>query len=135
YRIFGCAGLASLIAGVVAGLAPALQASRPNLTSALKDEGSSFGQHLSQSRMRNALVVVQVAVCLTLLVAAGLLVRNLQKFRTVDTGLETAGVFTVSAGIQTPQKDAVREAEMRRQLAAPLRRFPGGNAVSLADRP
>jgi predicted permease len=134
YRIFGFALLASLIAGVAAGLAPALQASRPNLTSALKDEGSTFGQHLSQSRLRNALVVIQVAVCLTLLVAAGLLVRNLQKVRTIDTGLETANVFTISAGLQTPQKNVVREAELRRQLAARLRSLPGVKAVSLATR-
>jgi predicted permease len=134
YRIFGFAVLASLIAGVAAGLAPALQASRPNLTSALKEEGSTFGQHLSQSRMRNALVVIQVALCLTLLVAAGLLVRNLQKVRTIDTGLETANVFTISAGLQTPRKDVVREAELRRQLAARLRSLPGVKAVSLAMR-
>jgi len=134
YRIFGFGLLASLIAGVAAGLAPALQASRPNLTSALKDEGSTFGQHFSQSRLRNALVVIQVAVCLTLLIAAGLLVRNLQKVRTIDTGLETANVFTISAGLQTPQKDAVREAELRRQLAARLRGLPGVKAVSQAQR-
>jgi putative ABC transport system permease protein len=134
YRVFGFALLASLIAGVAAGLAPALQASRPNLTSALKDGGSTFGGHLSQSRLRNALVVIQIAVGLTLLIAAGLLVRNLQKVRTIDTGLETAGVFTVSAGLQTPQKNAVREAELRRQLAARLRSLPGVKAVSLATR-
>jgi predicted permease len=134
YRIFGFALLASLIAGVAAGLAPALQSSRPNLASALKDEGSTFGQHLSQSRLRNALVVIQVAVCLTLLVGAGLLVRNLQKVRTIDTGLETAKVFTISAGLQTPQKNVVREAELRRQLAAHLRGLPGVKAVSLATR-
>src|SRR5262245_4753178 len=134
YRIFGFALLASLLAGVAAGLAPALQASRPNLTSSLKDEGSTFGQHLSQSRLRNALVVIQVAVCLTLLIAAGLLVRNLQKVRTIDIGLETARVFTVSAGLQTPQKDAVREAELRRQLAARMRSLPGVKSVSLATR-
>jgi predicted permease len=134
YRIFGFAVLASLIAGVAAGLAPALQASRPNLASALKDEGSTFGQRLSQSRLRNALVVIQVAVCLTLLVAAGLLVRNLQKVRTIDTGFETAKVFTISAGLQTPRKDAVREVELRSQLAARLRSLPGVKAVSLAMR-
>src|SRR5262245_32540747 len=48
YRIFGFTMLAAIGAGVAAGLAPALQASRPDLTSALKDEGSTFGQHLSQ---------------------------------------------------------------------------------------
>jgi putative ABC transport system permease protein len=78
--------------------------------------------------------VIQVAVCLTLLVAAGLLVRNLQKVRTIDTGLETANVFTISAGLQTPQKNVVREAELRRQLAAHLRGLPGVKAVSLATR-
>src|SRR5262245_1545252 len=134
YRIFGFALLASLIAGVAAGLAPALQASRPNLTSALKDEGSTLGQHLSQSRLRNALVVIQVAVCLTLLVGAGLLVRNLQKVRTIDTGLETVNIFTISAGLQTPEKNVVREMELRRQLAAHLRGLPGVKAVSLATR-
>jgi predicted permease len=134
YRIFGFALLASLIAGIAAGLAPALQASRPNLTSALKDEGSTLGRHLSQSRLRNALVVIQIAVCLTLLIAAGLLVRNLQKVRTIDTGFETANVFTISAGLQTPRKDEAREAELRRQLAARLRGLPGVKAVSRAQR-
>ena len=134
YRIFGFALLASLVAGIAAGLAPALQASRPNLTPALKDEGSTLGQHLSQSRLRNALVVTQVAVCLTLLIAAGLLVRNLQRAQTIDTGLETANVFTISSGLQTSQKDAVREAELRRQLAARLRSLPGVKAVSRAER-
>jgi predicted permease len=134
YRVFGFALLASLIAGVAAGLAPALQASRPNLISVLKDGGSTFGGHLSQSRLRNALVVIQIAVCLTLLFAAGLLVRNLQKVRTIDTGIETANVFTISAGLQTPQKDAVREAELRLQLAARLRGLPGVKAVSQAQR-
>ncbi len=134
YRVFGFTLLVSLIAGVAAGLAPALQASRPNLTSALKGGGSTFGGHLSQSRLRNALVMIQIAVCLTLLIAAGLLVRNLQKVRTIDTGLETSGVFTISAGLQTPQKNAVREGELRRQLAARLRSLPGVKAVSLATR-
>jgi predicted permease len=134
YRIFGFALLASLIAGVAAGIAPALQASRPNLASALKDEGSTFGQHLSQSRLRNTLVVIQVAMCLTLLVAAGLLVKNLQRVRTIDTGLETANVFTISAGLQAPQKGAVREAELCRQLAERLRSLPGVKAVSRATR-
>src|SRR5581483_8255101 len=51
-RVFGFALLASLVAGVTAGVAPAWQATRPNLASALKDEGSTFGAHLRQSRLR-----------------------------------------------------------------------------------
>jgi macrolide transport system ATP-binding/permease protein len=134
YRIFGFSLLASIVAGVAAGLAPALQASKPNLTYALKDEGSAFGVGLSQSGLRNSLVVVQVAVCLTLLIAAGLLVRNLQKVRTIDTGLETANVFTISTGITTTPQEPGREAILRRQLAERLRGLPGVKAVSLAER-
>jgi len=108
-RVFGFALLASLVSGMAAGLAPALQASKPNLTSALKDEGSTFGAHLSQSRLRNGLVVLQLAVCLSLLIGSGLLVRNLQKVETIDTGLETANVFAITAGLETPQPEPQRE--------------------------
>lgn len=134
FRIFGFALLVSVCAGVAAGLAPALQASRPNVTSVLKGEGSAFGSHLSQSRLRNGLVVTQIAVCLTLLIGAGLLVRNLQKVQTIDIGLDTRNVFTISVGSQSPQKDASREAETRRQLAARLRTLPGVKSVGQAER-
>src|SRR5215470_16112134 len=134
YRVFGFALLASFIAGIAAGLAPALQASRPDLSAALKDEGSTFGAQLSQSRLRNALVVAQIAVCLTLLIAAGLLVRNLIRVRTIDTGLVTRNVFTLYARSQTEQPDPGRESEFRRQLAARLRALPGVKTVSEANR-
>ncbi|MEN3332446.1 MAG: hypothetical protein V7641_1811 [Blastocatellia bacterium] len=133
-RVFGFALLASLVSGMAAGLAPALQASRPNLTSALKDEGSTFGAHLSQSRLRNGLVVLQLAVCLALLIGAGLLVRNLQKVETIDTGLETANVFAVIASFETSVPEPQREAELRRQLAARLRNLPGVQAIAQAER-
>ena len=135
YRIFGFALLASLLAGIGAGLAPALQSSRANLSGALKDEGSTFGAHLSQSRLRNALVVMQVAVCLTLLIAAGLLTRNLQKLQTIDTGLVTRNVFTLYPSAQgTPQEPASVN-EFYRQLATRVRALPGVKSVSQAQRP
>ena len=133
-RVFGFALLASVIAGVAAGLAPALQASRPNLSAALKDEGSTFGAHLRQSRLRNGLVVVQLAVCLSLLAGTGLLIRNLQKVGTIDTGLETANVFAVTASLQSPQPDARREADLRRLLATRLRSLPGVNSLAEVER-
>ncbi len=134
YRVFGFALLASFIAGIAAGLAPALQASRPNLSAALKDEGSTLGARLSQSRLRNALVVGQIAVCLTLLIAAGLLVRNLIRVQTIDTGLVTRNVFALNVRSQTPQPEPRGESELRRQLAARLRVLPGVKTVSQANR-
>jgi predicted permease len=134
YRIFGFALLASFIAGIAAGLAPALQVSRPNLAAALKDEGSTIGAQLSQSRLRNALVVAQIAVCLTLLIAAGLLVRNLIRVQAIDTGLVTRNVFTLYIRSQTAQPEPDRDDELRRQLAARLRALPGVKTVSRANR-
>ena len=129
YRIFLFALLVSLIAGVASGLTPAWQASRPDLTSALKDEGSTFGRHLSQSRLRNGLVVTQIAVCLTLLIGAGLLVRNLQALRTLDTGLETKNVFSVAVSSGSQSKDHRNELFLEK-----LRALPGVKYVSRAQR-
>ncbi len=134
YRIFTFALLVSLMAGVVAGLAPALQSSRLNLSGALKDEGSTFGAHLSQSRLRNALVVMQIAVCLTLLIGAGLLTRNLQKLQTMSPGLATKNVFTLSVTAQGVAQEPNRQNEFQRQLEARLRGLPGVKSVGQAHR-
>jgi macrolide transport system ATP-binding/permease protein len=137
WRVFGFTLLVAAVAGIGAGLAPALQASKPDITSALKDEGSTSGQHLSQSRLRSALVVAQIAVCMALLVAAGLLIRNLQRVRTIDTGMNTKNVFSVAASLKqvdTEKKDTTREAELRRQLADRLRAIPGVVSVGQANQ-
>jgi predicted permease len=134
YRIFGFTLCMSLLAGLVAGLAPALQSSRPDLSSALKNEGSTLGAQFSQSRLRNALVVVQIAVCLTLLIAAGLLMRNLQKLQTIDTGLVTKNIFTLSISEQGAAQEPQRVSEFYRELATRLRALPGVKTVSQAYR-
>jgi putative ABC transport system permease protein len=135
WRVFSFTLLLAAVAGIGAGLAPALQASKPDLTRALKDEGSTLGPHLSQSRLRSALVVAQIAVCMALLVAAGLLVRNLQRVRTIDTGMNTKNVFSVAAGLKaTPgeKQDAARESDLRQALAERLRATPGVVSVTQA---
>lgn len=135
YRIFGFTMLISLIAGIVAGLAPALQASRPDLTSALKEEGSTFGYHLSQSRLRKGLIVTQIAVCLMLLIGAGLLVRNLLEARKIETGIESKNLFSVVVNlISVDQEYLLKQTELRRQLAGRLRALPGVKSVSQALR-
>ncbi|MBA2341401.1 MAG: ABC transporter permease, partial [Pyrinomonadaceae bacterium] len=120
----------SLIVGVASGLAPALQSSKTNLTVSLKDEGSALGEGISQPKLRNALVVAQIAVCLMLLISAGLLIRSLRKLETIDTGLETKNVFTVAVGLRGQAKDNRKEAELRRQLAERLQELPGVKSVS-----
>jgi predicted permease len=133
YRVFGFALLLALVAGIGSGVAPAWQSSRPDLTSSLKEEGSTFGsQRLSQSKLRSALVIVQVALCLTLLIGAGLLVRNLRIVQTIDTGFQTKNLFSVAVGSKEPNQR--NELEIRRQLAERLRALPGIKSVSQAYR-
>src|SRR5919204_661934 len=77
---------------------------------------------------RWAPVVMQIAVCLTLLIAAGLLTRNLQKLQTIETGLVTKNVFTLTLSAQGTEPSRVNE--FYRQMATRLRALPGVKSVS-----
>jgi predicted permease len=132
YRVFGFTLLVAVLTGVAAGLAPALQASRPSLTLALKGEGSVFGEHLSQSRLRNSLIVAQLAFSLVLLVTAGLLVRNLTKLQTIDTGFETTRLIALE--IDLGYNKAQQIEALRQQLEIRLRALPDVQSVSRVSR-
>ncbi|MGH9929548.1 MAG: FtsX-like permease family protein, partial [Pyrinomonadaceae bacterium] len=136
WRVFGFTLLIAAIAGIAAGLVPALQASNPDLTAALKEEGSVLHSNLSQSRLRSTMVVAQIAVCLALLVGAGLLFKNMRRIQTVDTGMITNNVFAIAVGVSRPgtEKHDDRESELRHQLADRLRSMPGVASVSEAHR-
>jgi predicted permease len=82
------------VASLLFGLAPAFTATRTGVAEALKDGGGQ-GLHWSRSRLRSALVIVQVALCLVLLINAGLLARSLRNARTADPGFETDHVIVV----------------------------------------
>ena len=87
--------LAAVVSGILAGLAPAWQCSRPNLTDALKEGGRGGSTGGARHRLRNILVAAEVALAVVLLVGAGLMVRG---FRTlVDNGerLEPATLLTM----------------------------------------
>src|SRR5262245_17402053 len=83
----------AVLTGVLFGLIPALQASKPDLVPTLKDSHLA-GRRAVRTGLRNALVVAQVALSLVLLVAAGLCVRTLRNARAIDTGYEIGSVLT-----------------------------------------
>ncbi|HKP73498.1 MAG TPA: ABC transporter permease, partial [Pyrinomonadaceae bacterium] len=130
--------LLSLVTGVAFGLAPAIQTTRPDLLAALKQSDSSFGQSLGRGvfglSLRDLLVVGQVAVCLVLLVGAGLLVRGVLKAQTIAPGFETKRMLVVEPNLLTLGYDAARTDEMNRQLAARLESLPGVRSVALSTR-
>jgi macrolide transport system ATP-binding/permease protein len=92
-RVLAYALALSVVAGVVFGLSPALQFTRPELAASLRDESTSFGNRLSRSRLRSLLIAGQVAVSMLLLSCSGLLVRGLLKSQNADPGFDTRQVF------------------------------------------
>ena len=120
-----------LIALLAAGLVPALYASSPNLSQMLAGEVVVGGTR--KNARRNALVIVQVAVCTLVLVGMGLCTRNLYNLRHADVGfaarnLVAEALFVKQEGISEAQ-GRLKYAEIRRAAAA----LPGAEAVTLAS--
>jgi putative ABC transport system permease protein len=121
----------SLLSGILFGLLPALQASRPDLNQSLK-EGARSGAGMRRLRARGALVSAEVAITLVLLVGAGLMLRSLDRLLSVDPGFETRNVVTVEINppavrySEAPRWRALFE-EMQQRIGA----LPGVDRVGL----
>lgn len=96
-RVLAYALALSLVAGIFFGLAPALQFTRPDLATAIKEGGATFGRTLTRSRLRGFLVGAQVTVSMMLLIVAGMLLRGLLRSHDADPGFETRHLFLMSA--------------------------------------
>jgi putative ABC transport system permease protein len=88
----------SVLTGIVFGLVPALQISKPNLAGWL-NQGRNLGGSASRNRVRGALVVAEVALTLVLLVCAGLLIKTVVRLRSVDAGFNANNVLTMNIGL------------------------------------
>ncbi|HKD08855.1 MAG TPA: ABC transporter permease [Bryobacteraceae bacterium] len=114
------------------GLAPALEASKPNLSSALKDDGAAFGGRLRKSRLRDLMVGTQVAVCFILLIAAGLLARASQRALEVDLGFNYHNIVMLNIFSPSGTSAAVKAARSR--LAQQFGSLPEIESVAGASR-
>ena len=96
-RVLGFTLLVTLITGIVFGLVPALQASRPNLNETLKEggRGTTGGHH----RIRSSLVITEVALALVLLVGAGLLIRSFIRLQQVNPGFNTKNAMSANVAL------------------------------------
>lgn len=99
WRIFAFSFLAAALTGVLAGLVPALQATRTDLADILKAGGRSGGNASGHHRFRNALVVSQVAVSLVLLACAGFFIRSYQNSAGTDMGFRADHTLMMSVDI------------------------------------
>ncbi len=131
WRVIALALAAGIGAGLVSGLLPVIQSLRTELTGALK-AGVADG-HARHSRARSALVIVQAALSVVLLVGAGLFVSSLNNIRGLRTGFDVRHVVfgDVAFDIRDSLRDA-RQAQTFTDLADRLRHAPGVEQVALA---
>ncbi len=94
-RVIGYTVVVSALTGLVFGLAPALQAGRLNLTEALRDGARGSGQSGRRARVRNGLVIAEVALALVLLIGASLFVRSFLNLQSASPGFATDSLLTL----------------------------------------
>ena len=92
----------SVLTGMLFGLVPALQASRPDLTESLKEGGKGAGSAQRGQRFRGALVVTEIALSLMLMIAAGLLLRSFGRLLEVDAGFDPHHVLMARIWLPVP---------------------------------
>ena len=93
--------LTSLLTGIVTGIVPAVQMARTDLNSTLRDEGRGVSVGRARGRLKNLLVIGQVALSLLLLIGAGLLLRSFERLLRVDPGFEADHVLTMNVSLPT----------------------------------
>jgi putative ABC transport system permease protein len=101
----------SVITGILFGLVPALASGKPELTEALKEGGRGSTSGLRRNRIRNLLVIAEVALALVLLVSAGLLIKSFVRLQNVNPGFNPGGIVTM-------------------ELSLPVAKYPRGKPVS-----
>ena len=122
--------LLAVVTGVLFGLLPALQLSRPDVTGILKDGGRSGTAGRARQFARQALVVLQLASSVVLALAAGLLIRSLIELNRIDLGFNPANVLT--AQLQVPSTDYPQPADVvrfHRQVIDHVTQIPGVRAA------
>ncbi len=124
----------SLAAGLLFGLAPALQATKPRIAATLKDQAGSVSSGPSV-RFRKVLVTAQVTLSLLLLIAAGLFVRSLRNLKDLDPGFRTANLLTFAVSPPLNGYTPERSREFYRRLKEALDTMPGVESSSLAVVP
>lgn len=125
----------SVLTAVLFGLVPAIQASRPSLVTALKDEIGTTSGGVKHARMRKVLVVAQIAFSVLLLAAAGLFARSLYNLRTLDPGFKLDRLLTFSIDPTLSNYTQERTVQFAERVQEALLSTPGVTAVSAGEVP
>jgi predicted permease len=131
-RILLFATAVSLLTGLIFGLVPALQSTKPDVAPVLKDTVGGIVGGGAHVRVRKALVAVQVMLSLLLLIGAGLFIRSLRNLRDMGPGFTTGNLVAFEIDPTLSGYNADRSKIMYQQLVANLSAIPGIRSVGLA---
>ncbi|HKD80508.1 MAG TPA: ABC transporter permease [Candidatus Angelobacter sp.] len=119
--------------GVIFGLVPALQSSRPDLVSELKERAGGDLRKGSRFNVRDVLISLQVAVCLIALVGAGLFLLSLRNAQTMDPGFDTRNLAMLTFDLGAMNYDTARAREFERRALEMAQNTPGVKAATMAN--
>jgi putative ABC transport system permease protein len=133
-RVLAFTALASLVTGVIFGLAPALQSARADVNDALRESGRT-GAGARQQRLRNTFVIAEIALALVLLVGAGLTLKSFWRLQAVEPGFNPDGVLTMRMLLPfTTHRGIPERATFFRQVLERLRAMPGVASAGAVSR-
>src|SRR6185503_12587960 len=125
----------SLGTGLLFGLAPALQSTRPDLVTELRNNSGRLSGGRAAARFRGALVTAQIALSMALLISAGLFMKSLRNVSRVDLGIEIGNVVTFGIAPARNNYDTVRTAALYARVEEELGAIPGVTGVTSSGLP
>jgi putative ABC transport system permease protein len=123
----------SVLTGVICGLAPALQTSKPDLNESLKEGGRTGTAGAARHRIRNVLVVAEVALSLILLIGSGLLVKSFLRLRETETGFQPENLLTMQLSYAAGKGEGRKVANFFDQVEQRIKALPGVESVALSS--
>jgi hypothetical protein len=135
-RVLVFAIAVSVVTGLLFGMAPALQATRPDLASSMKEDGRGSSGTVGRRRLRDSLIVAEVALAFVLLVVSGLIMRSFFGLMNVDAGFDSTNLLTI--GLPTTTDRFPDPQQLNRYLAevrAAVRSCPGVRETAYSCAP
>src|SRR5215216_4556619 len=132
-RLLGFTLAVVFLTGIIFGLIPALQASKPDLNKVLKEGGRDSRASASGDRIRSVLVVSEIAIALVLLVGAGLLLKTFIRLQGVNPGFNSTNVLTFNLQLpSTKYGDWLQVSSFYSQLLERIKALPGVQSADVA---
>jgi macrolide transport system ATP-binding/permease protein len=131
-RVWGYSLALTILTGIVFGLAPALNAARQDLSAVVKGASGMMGEEATGGMLRSTLVCMQVAVCMVLLIACGLLMRGLYMAQTEDPGFAMKGILQAQFDLPSQGYNLARAQTFQREVMTRVKALPGVDEVEQA---